>query len=54
MGTRREVRSTRGGAPSENGDRPRTTDEYDRFERLTRDLLRVPKREIKEREKKSR
>ena len=40
--------------PTRTPENGRTSEEYDRFVRLTRDLLHVPKREIKEREKKSR
>jgi hypothetical protein len=42
--------ATRRGAPSENGQRPDS--EYDRFEKLTRKLVRVPKREVQEAEAK--
>lgn len=32
--------------PSENGKRPTTTEEYDRFESLVKRIVRVPKKEI--------
>jgi hypothetical protein len=48
MGTKKELprRSTAKGAGKNNGQRPSTSEEYNRFESLVKRIVRVPKKEI--------
>lgn len=48
----KEPDTGKGARPSENGQRPSSDSEYSRFERLTKRLLRVSKKEITEQERK--